>query len=518
MKSLIFAQNRFRLFFIRRHCRAPGSEGYHWRVRVDEKSNSSKSQDSPSFSWWDVQDENASLPIGCHTQSELGRFFSDGALGGDETGGSANTGGSVHGLSKFAKKLDAATSNVVHGRHYHGKDSGDAGPRIRVIAFKVLDLARTEHDWMERRQSSSVASRSGRVKRRSTSGRRRSTSSSGSRSSSRQPPSPPYTPPQTPPRSPYGGYTPPHTPPLLPAQEDVQQQQQFSQQQQCGNSWTSSSLQSTTRESCSNTRPVHTAAGKQQSTRDLLDFGTVGGDGNGGDAYLNVSAPAANAGTAQSNETRAQRLKREYEAKKQKQNTVWDEVDQRWVEVDVKDGSTVHHGNASVPPGAAVTAHSITPARKTVGIKLDGANIHGKSANVQAAVNKRVNDMKQSQAKASQEFRDREAKKKQNEAKEEVVRTKLEPKIKAWSEEHGKKKQLRALLSSLHTVLWEGVKWKPVSLGDVLDATKCKRCYHRATLVVHPDKTGSLNVEERFLAKRIFDALTQAKSEFDALN
>ena len=116
------------------------------------------------------------------------------------------------------------------------------------------------------------------------------------------------------------------------------------------------------------------------------------------------------------------------------------------------------------------------------------------------------------------EVRERELKKKQSEAAEDDVRQKLEPKIKIWSEEHGKKKQLRALLSSLHTVLWQGAKWKPISLGDILDASKCKRCYHKATLVVHPDKTGSLNPEQRFLAKRIFDALTQAKNEFDAPN
>jgi len=187
--------------------------------------------------------------------------------------------------------------------------------------------------------------------------------------------------------------------------------------------------------------------------------------------------------------------------------------------VDAKAGSTVHRGSTSAPPGVAATPHSATAAKKAViGIKLDGSNAQGKSANVQAAVNKRVNDMKQSQAKALQEVRDREAKKKQNEAEEDVVRTNLGPQIKAWSEEHGKKKQLRALLSSLHTVLWEDAKWKPVSLGDILDASKCKRCYHKATLVVHPDKTGNLNAEQRFLAKRIFDALSQAKTEFDASN
>mmetsp|Transcript_20258 Transcript_20258/g.43709 ORF Transcript_20258/g.43709 Transcript_20258/m.43709 type:complete len:510 (-) Transcript_20258:727-2256(-) len=466
---------------VKQHCRAPGSAAYHWRVRVDEsQSNNKYHQSSPQFTWWDVQDKNAALPIASHTQSELEHLFSDVAsvastvntadANGDGSVPAPSASGAVRSLGKFAKKLDAATSGAVQGRH--GQNS--AGPRINVIAFKVLDLARTEDACIERRQSSSAA-RARRLKR---SG---STSSDGNRS--RQPPSPPYTPPQTPPRSPYGGYTSPHTPPK------------------------------TSPRSIAVVNPARRATPKQQGGRDLLDFGSVGGS-SGCAGHQTASTPAAT-----SNETRAERLKREYEAKRQKQNRVWDDVDQRWVEVDAKAGSTVHRGSTSAPPGVAAKPHSATAAKKAViGIKLDGSNAQGKSANVQAAVNKRVNDMKQSQAKALQEVRDREAKKKQNEAEEDVVRTNLGPQIKAWSEEHGKKKQLRALLSSLHTVLWEGAKWKPVSLGDILDASKCKRCYHRATLVVHPDKTGNLNAEQRFLAKRIFDALSQAKTEFDALN
>lgn len=106
-------------------------------------------------------------------------------------------------------------------------------------------------------------------------------------------------------------------------------------------------------------------------------------------------------------------------------------------------------------------------------------------------------------------------KKKSDEAEEDIVRKQLEPKIKAWSEEHGKKKQLRALLASLHTILWPEANWKPVGLGDLLDDSKCKRWFHKASRVVHPDKTHHLNAEQRFLAKRIFDALSQAKSEYD---
>lgn len=215
------------------------------------------------------------------------------------------------------------------------------------------------------------------------------------------------------------------------------------------------------------------------------------------------SSPAA----MQQNETRAQRLKREYEQKSQRANRVWDDIDQRWVEV--KPGQA--------PPGSKTAGVAVPaqPKTKVVGIKLDGLSAVGKSSKVQNAVNKRVNDMKIQQEKALQEVREREAKKKQEEEEEDVVRKQLEPKIKEWSEEHGKKKQLRALLGNLHTILWPGAKWKQLSIGDILDDSKVKRAFHKATLVVHPDKTHHLPPDQRFLAKRIFDALCQAKTDFD---
>ena len=64
-------------------------------------------------------------------------------------------------------------------------------------------------------------------------------------------------------------------------------------------------------------------------------------------------------------------------------------------------------------------------------------------------------------------------------------------------------------------VLWPGAKWKTVNLGDLLDDKKVKLSFHKASRVVHPDKTMSLGPTERFIAKRIFDALSQAKTEFD---
>lgn len=44
-----------------------------------------------------------------------------------------------------------------------------------------------------------------------------------------------------------------------------------------------------------------------------------------------------------------------------------------------------------------------------------------------------------------------------------------------------------------------------------MDDSKLKRYYFKASLVVHPDKVGDLGAEEKFIAARVFDALTLAK-------
>lgn len=212
--------------------------------------------------------------------------------------------------------------------------------------------------------------------------------------------------------------------------------------------------------------------------------------------------PTAPASARPQNETRAQMLKRQQEERMKKQNRVWDDVDQRWVEVETK--------KPAAPGGAPAR-----PKKKEVAVKLDMSNAAGKSAKVQQAMQARVNEMNATAQKAVQEVKEREALKKQREAEEDAIRVQLEPKIKAWSEEYGKKKQLQALLASLHTILWPGAKWKAISMGDILQPAKVKKFYFKATLVVHPDKTGNLPADQRFLAKRIFDALTQAKTIWD---
>uniref|UniRef100_A0A672HTX3 Cyclin-G-associated kinase n=1 Tax=Salarias fasciatus TaxID=181472 RepID=A0A672HTX3_SALFA len=81
-----------------------------------------------------------------------------------------------------------------------------------------------------------------------------------------------------------------------------------------------------------------------------------------------------------------------------------------------------------------------------------------------------------------------------------------------WIE--GKERNIRALLSTLHTVLWEGeTRWKPVGMADLVTPDQVKKYYRKAVLVVHPDKATGQPYEH--YAKMIFMELNDAWSEFE---
>jgi hypothetical protein len=430
-----------------------GPEGYHWRVCVEDKAAPGSSDTaSKTFSWWDIQDENASLPIKEASSHQLHKFFS----------APVHDSASDHGTSvaKGAfKTLGKAVSQAVSG----STDMGDGGPPLKVVAFKLLDLVKMHDDFATKHKG---------------------------RTSGGHIPQPSATPPA-------------HHPKVPVSRPPVSRQPPPPQ-----NLRASAPPASTQPPQQNRAAPRQQTMPKPQAEASLMDFGPGPASGPSSGGLRHSSSMPVSA----SNETRAEKLKREYAQKNMSAQRVWDDIDQRWVEVDSEKKSTAggNNGtNSSLLGGIEVIE------KKIVGVSLDPANAVGKSSTVQAAVNNRVNEMRESQAKALQEVRDREERKKKEETEEDEVRRRLEPTIKQWSEEHGKKKQLRALLASLHTILWPGAQWKQVTIGDLLDDKKVKLAFHKASRVVHPDKTHHLEAEQRFLAKRIFDALSQAKNEFD---
>lgn len=394
-----------------------------------------------TYSWWDIQDGNAKLPIKETSQYDLRKLLFPSKPANSTTDTATKA---AKGAFKMMGKMASAVA---------GEDVGEShGPPVSVLTFKLLDLVKATDDVNKKHGGNPPPMRSH---------------------------ARPHAPaPRSAPRSAAPSRT-PHT----------------------------SAPRTQSRPQPAPSRAHQAPVRAPQPEADLMGFGGSPASAHNPKVLHHAmsSPPAVNAATP--NETRAERLKREriQREKTGAHNRVWDPVDERWVEV--KPGGA--------PPGSSKSGMATKPKSKIVGIKLDASSAAGKSANVQKAVAERVAKMEEEKQKKVNELRAREAKKKADEDQEDIIRKQLDPKIKTWAEEHGKKKQLRALLASLHTVLWPGAKWKTLTIGDLLQDSKVKRAFHKASLVVHPDKTHDLPPDQRFLAKRIFDSLCQAKSDFD---
>ncbi|XP_039489806.1 cyclin-G-associated kinase [Drosophila santomea] len=97
--------------------------------------------------------------------------------------------------------------------------------------------------------------------------------------------------------------------------------------------------------------------------------------------------------------------------------------------------------------------------------------------------------------------------------KEDLVRD-MDPKkvrIMEWTD--GKKNNIRALLCSMHTVLWDNAKWQRCEMSSMVAPTEVKKAYRRACLAVHPDKHNGTENEE--IAKLIFMELNNAWTDFE---
>ena len=121
----------------------------------------------------------------------------------------------------------------------------------------------------------------------------------------------------------------------------------------------------------------------------------------------------------------------------------------------------------------------------------------------------------ENQASAKEEIRRRKAEAAEHEKEMDRLRQVLGPKLKLWSEDHGKKKNIRALLAGMDKVMWPEANWKAISIGDLLQPTQVKKAYYKASRYCHPDKLVGLTSEQRFIGQTVFDALSQAYTAFE---
>ncbi|XP_048592296.1 auxilin-related protein 1 [Brassica napus] len=89
----------------------------------------------------------------------------------------------------------------------------------------------------------------------------------------------------------------------------------------------------------------------------------------------------------------------------------------------------------------------------------------------------------------------------------------LDAEIKLWAA--GKEGNLRALISSLHLVLWPGCGWEAVSLTDLITSAAVKKVYKKANLYVHPDKVHQKGTQQKYIAEKVFNILQEAWNKFN---
>ncbi|KAL6722358.1 auxilin-like clathrin-binding protein required for normal clathrin function [Lecanora helva] len=83
----------------------------------------------------------------------------------------------------------------------------------------------------------------------------------------------------------------------------------------------------------------------------------------------------------------------------------------------------------------------------------------------------------------------------------------------------GKEGNLRALLSTLETVLWDDSGWKKVGMGDVLLPGKVKLVYMKGIAKVHPDKLPTTaTTEQTMISAAVFATLNEAWERFKTEN
>ncbi|XP_047515483.1 cyclin-G-associated kinase isoform X2 [Pieris napi] len=97
--------------------------------------------------------------------------------------------------------------------------------------------------------------------------------------------------------------------------------------------------------------------------------------------------------------------------------------------------------------------------------------------------------------------------------KEEMVKEMDPEKLKIIDWTEGKKANIRALLCSLHTVVWEDCRWTRCDMSQLVTPADVKRNYRKACLAVHPDK--QMGTPNENIAKMIFMELNNAWSEFE---
>lgn len=110
---------------------ASGANGYKCRVSVDDKVPKGS---AAKYSWWDIQDENAKLPVREVSFTELNQLLGAtpkrSSVSASEEKSSSVTRSLGKALNKVAASAEAGNTPV----HHHNF------PRVPIVVFKLLHI------------------------------------------------------------------------------------------------------------------------------------------------------------------------------------------------------------------------------------------------------------------------------------------------------------------------------------------------------------------------------------------
>lgn len=179
---------------------------------------------------------------------------------------------------------------------------------------------------------------------------------------------------------------------------------------------------------------------------------------------------------------------------------------QRRTSLDVGIGQTIDNDVKKTHPVKGIS----------IGKSMDPSSLASKSTAAQEGMKARESNLRQSTEKAILFKRNLDQMEKRDQEQYEAASKKHDAALKVWAEDAGKKRNIRTLLSTMHTVLWPGARWTAVSLADLIVPNKVKIKYRKALLVVHPDHNVNEDNEKRFIAKRVFEAINEAYTVFES--
>lgn len=105
-----------------------------------------------------------------------------------------------------------------------------------------------------------------------------------------------------------------------------------------------------------------------------------------------------------------------------------------------------------------------------------------------------------------------------NKEEKEKAYVELEDNIKKWAGKNNQRNNIRALLCTVHEVMWPGCDWQPLSLSDLMMPKQIKVNYFKAITKFHPDKNQGAEYRQRYIAERVTNELNAAWDEFRKTN